>query len=224
MVEHKKLRRLDWAPHEHCMVTACPVGWTLSQALCQNLVEARVACPQPPDSSESRIFWSRIGGNCDHFQNLFWKWSKYIDIKFEYGISTHQINDHNYFIIFNFFFYLFLNVCLIIYKLYFANFSQHFFSIIICTKISDVIFTIKFMVIVFLLWNASELISTILNINFIMIVFTCWKVSKHIYVVIKTNHVSIKICGEWFQFLLRYCIMLDIDKFTTILIVVLEWF
>ncbi len=158
MVEHKKLRRLDWAPHEHCMVTACPVGWTLSQALCQNLVEARVACPQPPDSSESRIFWSRIGGNCDHFQNLFWKWSKYIDIKFEYGISTHQLNDHHYFIIFIFFFYLFLNVCLIIYKLYFANFAQHFFdSIIICIKISDVIFTVKFMVIVFLLWNASEL-------------------------------------------------------------------
>jgi hypothetical protein len=174
--------------------------------------------------SESRIFWSRIRGNCDHFQNLFWKESKYIDIKFEYGISTHQINDHNYFIIFNFFFYLFLNVCLIIYKLYFANFSQHFFSIIICTKISDVIFTIKYMVIVFLLWNASELISTVSNINFIMIVFTCWKVSKHIYVVIKSNLVSINTCGEWFQFLLWYCIMLGIDKFTSILTVVPEWF
>jgi hypothetical protein len=54
-------------------------------------------------SSESRIFWSRIGVNCDHFQNIFWKWSKYIDIKLEYGISTHQINDYNYFNIFNFF-------------------------------------------------------------------------------------------------------------------------
>jgi hypothetical protein len=44
-----------------------------------------------------------------------------------------------------------------------------------------------------------------------------------IYVVIKTNCVSIITCGEWFfQFLLRYCIMLGIDKFTTILIVVLE--
>jgi hypothetical protein len=176
------------------------------------------------NSSESRIFWSCIGGNCDHFQNLFWKQSKYIEIKFEYGISTHQINDHNYFIIFNFFIYLFLNVCLIFYKLYFANFSQHFFSIIIFRKKSDVIFTIKFMVIVFLLWSASELISTVLNINFIMIFFTCWKVSKHIYVVMKTNHVSINTCGAWFQFLLRYCIMLGIDKFTTILIVVLEWF
>jgi hypothetical protein len=29
-------------------------------------------------------------------------------IKFEYGISTHQIINHNYFIIFKFFFYLFL--------------------------------------------------------------------------------------------------------------------
>jgi hypothetical protein len=38
------------------------------------------------------------------------------------------------------------------------------------------------------------------------------------------NRVSIITCGEWFQFLLRYCIMLGIDKFTTILIVVLEWF
>jgi hypothetical protein len=80
------------------------------------------------------------------------------------------------------------------------------------------------MVIVFLLWNASELISTVSNINFIMIVFTCWKISKHIYVVIKTNRVSINTCGEGFQFLLWYCIMLGIDKFTTILIVVLEWF
>jgi hypothetical protein len=50
---------------------------------------------------------------------------------------------------FSIFFYLFLNVCLIIYKLYCATFSQHFFSIIICTKISDVISTIKFMVNVF---------------------------------------------------------------------------
>jgi hypothetical protein len=36
------------------------------------------------------------------FQNILWKWSKYIDIKFEYGISTNQINDYNYFIIFIF--------------------------------------------------------------------------------------------------------------------------
>jgi hypothetical protein len=127
-------------------------------------------------ASESRIFWSRIGGNCDHYQNIFWKRSKYIDIKFEYGIFTHQINDHNYFNIFTFF-NLFLNICVIIYKLYCAIFSQHFFSIIICIKISDVISTIKFMVIVFSLWNASEHILTVLIVNFIMIVFTCWKVS-----------------------------------------------
>jgi hypothetical protein len=128
-----------------------------SNSVCYHTVHESEAM----SASESRIFWSRIGCNCDHFQNIFWKWSKYIDIKFEYGISTHQINDHNYFNIFNFFFYLFLNVCLIIYKLYWANFSQHFFSIIICTKISDVIFTIKSMVNVFSLWNASELISTV---------------------------------------------------------------
>jgi hypothetical protein len=77
-------------------------------------------------SSESRIFWSRIRVNCDHFQNIFWKWSKYIDIKFEYGISTHQINDHNYFNIFNFF-YLFLKICLIIYKLYCAIHNIFFY-------------------------------------------------------------------------------------------------
>jgi hypothetical protein len=175
------------------------------------------------NSSESRIFWSCIGGNCDHFQNLFWKQSKYIEIKFEYGISTHQINDHNYFIIFNFFIIYFST-----FVWYFTNYIlQIFLNIFFYYNFyekSDVIFTIKFMVIVFLLWSASELISTVLNINFIMIVFTCWKVSKHIYVVMKTNHVSINTCGEWFQFLLRYCIMLGIDKFTTILIVVLEWF
>jgi hypothetical protein len=80
--------------------------------------------------SESRIFWSCIGVNCDHFQNIFLKWSKYIDIKFEYGISTHQINDYNYFNIFIFFCYLFLHICLIIYKLYCAILSQYCFSII----------------------------------------------------------------------------------------------
>ena len=81
----------------------------------------------PPHISESRIFWSRIGGNCDKFSKIILKIIKIYWHQVRVWDFYHQINDHNYFIIFNFFFYLFLNVCLIIYKLYFANFSQHFF-------------------------------------------------------------------------------------------------